>query len=217
MDTPAVSSDSVAERIEAMRISAAASVASIESAAAKSAEPLARVVVAYRALLADTGARIIRAQANVAIARGKNPTDPGLAALERRVVALLTTWAAHAHGYTAYERPATDAEKSNAIQVGIAPMIIISLAIAGAVIAVSLMGIAWAVVHYKEAQTLSDEVALVERDPSIADQLAKLNQTVPGSRLPEPPTPTDSGWGWLLLGLGVAGAAVYVLPKLGKG
>lgn len=217
MDTPAVNSASVAERIAAMQLSAEACVANIESAALQNAQPIARVVVAYRVLLADTGSRLVQAQVKVAVARSKAPTDPALAALERRVLALLTTWAAHANGYGTYERPATEAEKSNAIEVGVAPAIIIALAVAGAVIAVSLTGIAWAVVHYKEAQTLADEVALVERDPSIADQLAKVNQTVPSSRLPEPPTPTDSGWGWLLLGLGVAGAAVYFLPKFGKG
>lgn len=217
MDTPAVNSDSVNERIQAMRLTAEASIGSVQAAAEKSAEPLARVVAAYRSLLASTGSRVIRAHALVAQARANDPTNPALITLQGRVIALLTTWAAHANGYSAYERPATDAEKGNAVSVGWAG-IIIALAVAGAVIAVSLTGIAWAVVHYKEAQNLSDEVALIERDPSIADQLAKVNQTAPGSAPPDlnPPAGT-SGWVWLLGALGVGAAAVFLLPKLGKG
>ncbi len=217
MDTPAVNSDAVTERILAMRLSAEASVASVQAAAVKSAEPLARVVAAYRALLASTGARIIQAQVLVAQARASDPTNPALVTLQRRIVALLTTWAAHANGYSEYERPATDAEKGNAVSVGWAG-IIIALAVAGAVIAVSLTGISWAVVHYKEAQNLSDEVALIERDPSIADQLAKVNQTAPASGLPVPTPPAGTGgWVWILGALGVGAAAVFLLPKLGKG
>ncbi len=115
-----------------------------------------------------------------------------------------------------YERPADEAEKGNAVQIGWAG-IVIALAVAGAVIAVAFTGVAWAVVHYKEAQTLSDEVALVEKNPSIADQLAKINETAPSSAPPAPPDPSGSGWGWFLAALGIAGAAIFIVPKLGKG
>ena len=53
-------------------------------------------------------------------ARSKNPTDPTLIAMERRTVELLTAWTAHARGYPAYERPATEAEKGGAIAIGVA-------------------------------------------------------------------------------------------------
>lgn len=216
MATLPISASAVAERINAMRITAEQSLSRVQSYLASNPQPLARVVVAYRALVADTGSRLIRAQARVIQALAAKPGDPALTALLRRTVELLTAWTAHANGYTQYERPADEAEKGNAIRVGVAPAVIIAVAAAGAVIAVSLTGIAWAVVHYKEAQNLSDEVALLEKDPSIADALAKVNQTAPQS---DPPGDPDkgSGWGWFLAALGLAGAAVFLVPKLGKG
>ncbi len=219
METLPVSAASVLERMNAMRISAEQSLTQVQAYLASTPQPLAKVVAGYRALLADSGRRIVQAQVKVIQARATNPTDPTLAALERRTVELLTMWTAHAQGYTAYERPATEAEKTGAIQVGVAPVVIIAIVIGAAVIAISLTGIAWAVVHYKEAQTLSDEVALVEKNPSIADQLAKINETAPSSAPPDPTKPgSDSGgWVWFLAALGIAGAAIYIVPKLGKG
>ena len=120
-----VLSEAVAERIQAMRISAELSLASVQASAAKNGESLARVVAAYRELLATTGSRIIAAQVKVIHARSKDPTDPTLLALERKTVELLTAWTAHARGYKAYERPATEAEKGGAIAIGVAPMVVI--------------------------------------------------------------------------------------------
>ena len=213
-----VSASSVLERMNAMRISAEQSLSQVQAYLASNPQPLARVVAGYRALLADSGRRIVQAQVKVIQARAKNPTDPTLIALERRTVELLTMWTAHAQGYSAYERPATEAEKTGAIQIGVAPVVIIAIVIGAAVIAVSLTGIAWAVVHYKEAQTLSEEIALVERDHSLADAIAKINATAPSSVPPTPPDPPGGGgWLWFLGLLGLAGAAFYVVPKLGKG
>ena len=213
-----VSASSVLERMNAMRISAEQSLSQVQAYLASNPQPLASVVAGYRALLADSGRRIVQAQVKVIQARAKNPTDPTLIALERRTVELLTMWTAHAQGYSAYERPATEAEKTGAIQIGVAPVVIIAIVIGAAVIAVSLTGIAWAVVHYKEAQTLSEEIALVERDPSLADAIAKINATAPSSVPPTPPDPPGGGgWLWFLGLLGLAGAAFYVVPKLGKG
>lgn len=217
MATLPVSAEAVLERMNAMRITAEQSLARVNSYLASDPQPLARVVAGYRALVADVGRRIVQAQVKVIQARSKNPTDARLIALERRTVELLTAWSAHARGYTQYERPATDAEKGGAIQVGAAPVVIIAIAVAGAVIAVSVTGIAWAVVHYKEAQTLADEIALLERDPSLADAIAKINESAPSSAPPIDPTNPSGGWGWVLAALGIAGAAFFVLPKLGKG
>ena len=219
METLPVSAASVLERMNAMRISAEQSLSQVQAYLASNPQPLAKVVAGYRALLADSGRRIVQAQVKVIQARANNPTDPTLAALERRTVELLTMWTAHAQGYSAYERPATEAEKTGAIQVGVAPVVIIAIVIGAAVIAVSLTGIAWAVVHYKEAQTLSDEIAILERDPSLADAIAKINATAPSSPDPTKPpgSPDSGGWVWFLAALGIAGAAIYIVPKLGKG
>lgn len=218
MATLPISAEAVAQRINAMRITAEQSLSRVQSYLASNPQPLARVVVAYRTLVADAGGRLIRAQARIIHALSAKPGDPTLTALLKRTIELLTAWSAHANGYTQYERPADEAEKGNAVRVGVAPGVIIAIAAAGAVIAVSLTGIAWAVVHYKEAQNLADEVALLEKDPSIADALAKLNQSAPRSDPPAPPGgPEGGGWGWFLAALGLAGAAVFLVPKLGKG
>lgn len=218
MSSLPVNAESVRERMNAMRITAEQSLARVNSYLASDPHPLARIVAGYRALVADAGSRVVQAQARVIHARSKNPSDTRLVELERRTVELLTAWSAHARGYMQYERPATEAEKSGAIRVGAAPVAIIAIAVAGAVIAVSVTGIAWAVVHYKEAQVLSDEIAIIERDPSLADAIAKINQSAPSS------SPTEDlakagggGWGWLLAALGLAGAAIFIVPKLGKG
>ena len=214
-----VNAATVSERIQAMRIAAEQALGSVEAYATTNAQALAKVVAGYRGLLANTGARIVRLQARVIQARAANPTDPNLVVLQRRTVELLTTWAAHAQGYMPYERPADDAEKGKAVAIGRAG-IVIALAVAGAVIAVAFTGVAWAVVHYREAQTLSDEVGIVERDPSLADALAKLNTTAPSTPTPDPTNPggggSGGGWGWLLAALGVAGAAAFFLPKFGR-
>ncbi len=213
-----VSFTTVLERLNAMRISAEQSLSQVQTYLTSNPQPLARVVAGYRALLADTGRRLLQAQAKVVQARANNPTDPTLLALERRIVELLTMWSAHAKGYAAYERPATEAEKTGAVQIGVAPVAIIAIAIGAAVIAVSLTGIAWAVVHYKEAQTLSEEIALVERDPSLADAIAKINASAPSSAPPDLPSPdSGGGFGWLLAAAGIAAAAIFIVPKLGKG
>jgi len=218
MSTLPVSADAVLERMNAMRIAAEQSLGQVKAYLASNPQPLARVVAGYRALVADAGRRIIQAQVKVIQARAKNPTDARLAALQQRTIELLTAWTAHAQGYTQYERPATEAEKGGAIEVGIAPAVIIAIVVAGAVIAVSLTGVAWAVVHYKEAQILSDEIALIERDPSLADAIAKVNESAPSSTPPvDPANPGGSGWVWFLAALGLAGAALFVIPKLGKG
>jgi hypothetical protein len=213
-----VSAASVLERLSAMRITAEQSLSQVQAYLSSNPQPLARVVAGYRALLADTGRRLIQAQAKVIQARAKNPTDPTLIALERRTVELLTMWTAHAQGYSPYERPATEAEKRGTVEVGAAPGVIIAIAIGAAVIAVSLTGIAWAVVHYKEAQTLSEEIAIVERDPSLADAIAKINATAPSSAPPDLPNPdSGGGFGWFLAAAAVAAAAIFIVPKLGKG
>jgi hypothetical protein len=216
MSTLAVSIEAVRERMNAMRISAEQSLSRVRTHLASNPQPLAKVVAGYRALVADVGRRIIEAQVRVIQARSKNPDDARLQALQQRTVELLTAWSAHAKGYTQYERPATAAEKNGAIEVGAAPAVIIAIAVAGAVIAVSVTGVAWAIVHFKEAQTLADEIALLERDPSLADAIAKINASAPRSDPPVDPS-AGGGLGWFLAAFGVAGAAIYLVPKLGKG
>lgn len=212
-----VSTDTVVGMINDMRIAAEQSLASVQASMQSKADAVARVVAAYRTLVASTGARLVRAQVTVTHALAAKPGDPTLTALLKRTIELLTVWTAHAKGYTAYERPASEVERPQAIRVGVAPAVIIVIAIAGAVIAVSVTGVAWAVVHYKEAQTLSDEVALIEKNPSLAEAIAKINLSAPSSSPADDAAKAGGGWGWLLAALGLAGAAFFLVPKLGKG
>ncbi|MDP2308466.1 MAG: hypothetical protein Q8P18_20775, partial [Pseudomonadota bacterium] len=138
MSTPSVSFEVVRERMNEMRITAEQSLSRVRTYLVSNPQPSAKVVAAYRALVADVGRRIIEAQVRVIHARSKHPEDARLQALQQRTVDLLTAWSAHAKGYTQYERPATDAEKNGAIEVGAAPAVIIAIAVAGAVIAVSV-------------------------------------------------------------------------------
>jgi hypothetical protein len=192
----------------------------VQAALTTDATALGKIVSNYRSILADIGPRVVAVHKRVAEARAKDPANPVLLALQARTTGMLGQWMAHTRGYAVEERPATDAERGKAIQVGFVPVLIAVVA-GGAVVSLSLAGVAWAVVHYEEAKTLQQQVAAVERDPSLAAPLATLNQTAPSSDGPALPMPGNDkgggGWGWIAAALGLGAAAVYLLPKLGKG
>ena len=216
---PLVSGDFVSDAIARMKSAADAALSKVQAVLATDPTSVGKVVAHYRSILADTGPRIVAVHRRVAEARAKDPANPVLLTLQARTTAMLGQWTAHVRGYAPEERPATDTEKGKAIKVGAVP--VVAIAVAAAVVAVSLAGVAWAVVHYEEAQTLQQQVAAVERDPSLAAPLATLNQTAPSSDAPTLPMPGGSsgggGWGWIAAALGLGAAAVYLLPKLGKG
>ena len=217
---PLVSGDFVSEALATMKAAADSAMSRVQAALTTDANALGKIVSNYRSILADIGPRIVAIHKRVAEARAKDPANPVLLALQARTTGMVGQWLAHTRGYAAEERPATAAEKGKAIQVGFVPVLIAVVA-GGAVVSLSLAGVAWAVVHYEEAKTLQQQVAAVERDPSLAAPLAKLNQTAPSSDGPTLPMPGgssgSSGWGWIAAALGLGAAAVYLLPKLGKG
>jgi hypothetical protein len=217
---PLVSGDFISDALASMKAAADSAMSRVQAALTTDATALGRIVSQYRSTLADIGPRVVAVHKRVAEARAKDPANPVLLALQARTTGMLGQWMAHTRGYAAEERPATEAEKGKAIQVGFVPVLIAVVA-GGAVVSLSLAGVAWAVVHYEEAQTLQQQVAAVERDPSLAAPLATLNQTAPSSGAPTLPTPGNDkgggGWGWIAAALGLGAAAVYLLPKLGKG
>lgn len=215
---PALSGDFILDAIATMKTAAQAAVARVQTALASDPLSLGKVVSQYRSLLADTGPRIVALHARVTELRAKDPSNPVLVGLQARTASLVARWTAHVRGYAPEERPASEAEKGKAIQVGFVPALITVVA-GGAVVSVSLAGVAWAVVHYEEAKTLQQQVSAVERDPSLASAIATLNQTAPQSSAPTLPGPPGKGggWGWIAAALGLGAAAVYLLPKLGKG
>lgn len=193
----------VAQQQNRLRIEAERSLTSVQSALADKRELLARLVVAWRATMTDAGRRLVALQVALTRAMAAQPDDPRWAGLSARVVQALTAWTALAQGYAAYERPATDAELGQKVEVGVAPAVLVVGIVGAAVIALSITGVAWAVVHYEKARTLQQEVALLERDPTLAPMLTSLNQSA-GAAPAKPTAGVGMGLAFAL-GLGALG------------
>jgi hypothetical protein len=136
----------------------------------------------YR-LLDSTGKRLSRANVAITLELGRKPGDPGLLAAQKRVLGALYLWTALAEGWSWYVRPAEPAEQERA-EIGVAPVVavmVVSIAAAAAVIALSLTGIAWAIVHWERGKALEREIDLIERDPSVASSLERINDSVPNA------------------------------------
>jgi len=200
--------------IATYRQEAEQSVASVQAALATRKDDLARVVAGFRSVLFAALNRAI--QLNIALvgALQKDPNNVALATAQRRVIRVIEAGTALAQGYAAYERPADEAEAAQAVRVGIAPAVVLVVAIGGvAVVALSVMGVAWAIVHFEQAKTLEHELDLVQADPSVAGALAELNRSkgaADSGSGPDLPKPPGDGMGTgiaVALGLLAAGGA----------
>lgn len=138
---------------------------------------IARVVQGYYNLIGATGSKLVKAHVALTYARAKMPS-PQTEVLFQTSVKLLAWWSALAQGFTMYVREATPDERKRVDQFGIAPAaaaVVVAVAGTVAVIAVSVTGCAWAIVHYRQAATLAKEVDLLAENPYVADALAKIN------------------------------------------
>ena len=107
-----------------------------------------------------------------------------------------------AAGFYADARPADPAT-------GIAPAVVVVVG----VVAVGLVGTAWAVAAYEYAVNLQDQTALAERELDARIVASQEGRTLQPSTLPPPPNPENAakGIGWLLVGgLVLAGGAIAI-------
>lgn len=206
--------NAVATLINRYRIEAETSIAAVQASLNARKDDLAAVVAGWRSVMFDVGARLARAHAAFVTALARDPNNPKLRTTVGRVSELLEMWAALAQGYAAYERPATETEQTRAVRVGVAPAVVLIVAIAGvATVALSITGVCWAVVHFEKAKALRDEIEAIERDPTLAPLLTRINETQPGAA----PETKGGGGGALVLGglaaVGLLGAIVWFTRK----
>lgn len=110
-------------------------------------------------------------------------------------------------------------------QVGIAPAVVLVVGAVG----LSVAGVAWAVAAWEYAASLRDQTGFMAKELEArvdasqrGTQLQPTTATPPSATPPGGSGPGDDekkggAWMWLL-GIGVAaGAAAFLLPKLGKG
>ena len=110
-----------------------------------------------------------------------------------------------AAGFYADARPAEPAT-------GIAPAVVVVVG----VVAVGLVGTAWAVAAYEYAVNLQDQTALAERELDARIVASEQGRTLQPSTLPPPPSPEAAakGIGWLLVGGLVLTAGAIAIPAL---
>ena len=110
-----------------------------------------------------------------------------------------------AAGFYADARPAEPAT-------GIAPAVVVVVG----VVAVGLVGTAWAVAAYEYAVNLQDQTSLAERELDARIVASQEGRTLQPSTLPPPPNPenTAKGIGWLLVGGLVLTAGAIAIPAL---
>jgi len=112
-----------------------------------------------------------------------------------------------AAGFYADARPADPAT-------GIAPAVVVVVG----VVAVGLVGTAWAVAAYEYAVNLQDQTALAERELDARVVASQEGRTLQPSTLPPPPNPEGAakGIGWLLVGGLVLTAGAIAIPAFLK-
>jgi hypothetical protein len=187
----------------------------LQSAIAATPEAFRQRVTSYLDLLAQ-----IRANLERILARLPNPPQSQADAV------LIAKYAELKAMYDALVAGVASNAVAVKTEIGVAPAVVLVVGIIGFTVA----GVAWAVASYEYAVSLRDQTdfmvkeldARVEAMRSGAQLPATtaLPPSAPAATTAAPPTPggMGAGWAWVFGGLAVAGAAaVYVVPKLGKG
>jgi len=121
---------------------------------------------------------------------------------------------------------ATNAVAVRTPEVGVAPVVVVLVI---GILGLTAAGVAWAVASYEYAVSLRDQTAFMAKELDARVEAMRTGQLLPATTALPPsapvataPEPPSSGggtpWAWLFGGLALAGAAaVFVVPKLGKG
>ena len=190
-----------------------ASLGRVERAVREDADRVKRAVAAFFEALAQARANLDRAAPLL-----PNPLQgPAEAALVARYAEMRQLYDALVLGIS--QNAVSVAER----EVGIAPAVIIVIGMVG----LTAAGVAWALAAYEYAAGLRDQSAFLVAELEARKEAMRTGRTLPPASptpsTPAPAAPPDApdarggGWGWVLVGLGLAGGAIYLLPKLGKG
>lgn len=152
-------------------------------------------VVAFVSLLTESRANLDRIKAHLATV-----DDPELQAKAQELESRYATLAA---GVYADAKPADT--------VGVAPLVVGGVVVAGVLISVA--GIAWAVAAYQYAVNLREHTGLLEKELAARVEASRSGRALPPSSIPPQPNPVEEARSmgvWLLGGLTLAAAAVAV-------
>ena len=152
-------------------------------------------VVAFVSLLTESRASLDRIKAHLATVN-----DPELLA---KAQALESRYATLASGVYADAKPADI--------VGVAPLVVGGVVVAGVLISVA--GVAWAVAAYQYAVNLRENTGLLEKELAARVEASRTGRTLAPSSIPPQPNPIGDArnMGVVLLGgLALAAAAVAV-------
>lgn len=164
-------------------------------------------VSAFQAELATSRATLDRLRTKLP----NPPATPEERAMIARYAAMERRWNDLAAGLYAEATPAGALGRPT---VGVAPAVLI----VGSV-AITAVGVSWAIAAYEYAVNLREQTALAEKELDARVTASRDGRTLPPTTLPPPPPPLpDSGnvGLWLLGGLAVVTGALVLPPLLTK-
>lgn len=189
-----------------------ASLGRVERAVSEDADRVKRAVAAFFEALAQARANLDRALTLL-----PSPArDAADAALVARYTEMRQLYDALLLGIS--KNAVAVAER----EVGVAPAVVLVIGVVG----LTAAGVAWALAAYEYAAALRDQSGFLVAELEARKEAMRTGKALPpASPTPSTPAPASpdappskgAGWGWVLVGLGLAGGAVYLLPKLGKG
>lgn len=189
-----------------------ASLGRVERAVSEDADRVKRAVAAFFEALAQARANLDRALTLLP----SPPANAADAALVARYTEMRQLYDALLLGIS--KNAVAVAER----EVGIAPAVVLVIGVVG----LTAAGVAWALAAYEYAAALRDQSGFLVAELEARKEAMRTGKALPpASATPSTPAPASpdappskgGGWGWVLVGLGLAGGAVYLLPKLGKG
>lgn len=188
-----------------------ASLGRVERAITEDAERVKRAVAAFFEALAQARANLDRAVPLLP----SPPQGQAEAALVARYAEMRQLYDALVLGVS------QNAVSLATREVGVAPAVVIVIGAVG----LTAAGVAWALAAYEYAAGLRDQSAFLVAELEARKEAMRTGKVLPPASptpsTPPPPAPPGDdkggGWLWALLGLGLAGGAVYLIPKLGKG